>query len=189
MPKSTPPEVVEVVDAVETTPANVQVEQITAAAVPATAKALASASTTAPAKVTKPKATPTKAAPAKATKAAATKAAPTVAAAAKAEKPVVAKAKVAVEAKKATKAKPAKVVKEKKVVVKKPKLLRDSFTFPEADYALIAALKQRALAAGCEAKKSEVLRAALVVLSGVSEQELVNAINGIDKLKPGRPAK
>jgi hypothetical protein len=182
MPKSIPPEAAEVI--AEASPAAAQVEQITTATVPATAKALSSANTTASAKVTKPKATPTKA---EATKTAPAKAAPTAAAAAKAEKPQAAKA--AVETKKVAKAKPVKVLKEKKVVVKKPKLVRDSFTFPESDYALIAELKQRALAAGCEAKKSEVLRAALVVLSGVSEQELVSAINGIDKLKPGRPAK
>ncbi len=189
MPNSIPPKAAETL--AEASPAIEQVEQITATDVPATAKALSSANAGAPAKVSKPKATPTKAAPAKAvtTKTAPAKAAPNVAAAAKADKPVAAKAKAAVETKKVAKAKPAKVLKEKKVVVKKPKLVRDSFTFPESDYALIAELKQRALAAGCEAKKSEVLRAALVVLSGLSEQDLVNAINGIDKLKPGRPAK
>lgn len=187
MPKSIPPKAAETI--AEASPANEQVEQITTATVPATAKALSSANTAAPAKVAKPKATPSKAAPAKAAtiKTAPAKAAPTAAAAAKAEKPVAAKA--AVETKKVAKAKPVKVLKEKKIVVKKPKLVRDSFTFPESDYALIAELKQRALAAGCEAKKSEVLRAALVVLSGLSEQNLVSAINGIDKLKPGRPAK
>lgn len=77
----------------------------------------------------------------------------------------------------------------KKHTGKKPKLVRDSFTFPAADYARIAALKQRALKAGHEAKKSELLRAGLAVLSMLSDVELLQALNGIDKLKPGRPAR
>ncbi len=86
-------------------------------------------------------------------------------------------------------AKAVKATKEKKVVLKKPKLVRDSFTFPESDYALISVLKQRALAAGCDVKKTEVLRTALTVISELSDQDLVTALNRIDKLKPGRPAK
>ena len=94
-----------------------------------------------------------------------------------------------VAAKKTAKAKAVKATKEKKIVIKKPKLVRDSFTFPESDYALIRVLKQRALAAGCDVKKTEVLRAALTVISELSDQDLVTALNRIDKLKPGRPAK
>ena len=92
--------------------------------------------------------------------------------------------------KKPAKAKPAtKVSKEKKVVPKKPKLVRDSFTFPETDYAQIATLKQRALSAGRDVKKTEVLRAGLALLSSLSDADLLSALDGIDKLKPGRPAK
>lgn len=91
---------------------------------------------------------------------------------------------------KTTKTKPAaKEVKEKKVAQKKPKLVRDSFTFPEDDYAQIATLKQRALNGGREVKKTEVLRAALALLSGLSDADLLKALDGIDKLKTGRPAK
>ena len=43
---------------------------------------------------------------------------------------------------------------------KKAKLVRDSFTMPDGEYALIAALKKRCLDAGVPAKKSEILRAA-----------------------------
>ena len=42
-------------------------------------------------------------------------------------------------------AKPVKESKAKKIVPKKPKLVRDSFTFPENDYALPAALSQPAI--------------------------------------------
>lgn len=107
----------------------------------------------------------------------------------KASEPVPAKAAAPV-AEKAAKAKAAaKESKEKKVAAKKPKLVRDSFTFPETDYAQIAALKQRALNAGREIKKTEVLRAGLALLSGLSDGDLLSALDGIDKLKPGRPAK
>jgi hypothetical protein len=48
----------------------------------------------------------------------------------------------------------------KKQTPKKIKLIRDS-SIPETDYVLFATLKQRALAAGIDVKKSEVLCAAL----------------------------
>ena len=83
----------------------------------------------------------------------------------------------------------AKVRGKGKVAGKKPKLVRDSFTFPATDYALIGELKQRALKAGYEIKKSEILRAGLLALSAMSESVLIKALGDIDKLKPGRPAK
>lgn len=82
-----------------------------------------------------------------------------------------------------------KDAKEKKPAARKPKLVRDSFTFPEADYARIGALKQRAMAAGREVKKSEVLRAGLVALSALSDAALLETLDSVDKLKPGRPAR
>ena len=82
-----------------------------------------------------------------------------------------------------------KETKEKKTASKKPKLVRDSFTFPLDDYKKIAELKQRALKAGLEIKKSELLRAALVVLSALSDAEFIKVLGSLDKLKPGRPAK
>jgi len=81
--------------------------------------------------------------------------------------------------------KPGKV---KALATKKPKLVRDSFTFPQADYALIGTMKRRALAAGCEIKKSEVLRAAIAALSELSDDALLKALAKISKLKTGRPA-
>lgn len=75
-----------------------------------------------------------------------------------------------------------------KPAAKKAKLIRDSFTFPEADYALIAQLKKRALTAGREAKKSEILRAALANLAGLPTADLLKALDAIEKLSPGRPA-
>jgi len=84
------------------------------------------------------------------------------------------------------KEKPAKV---KNQTPKKPKLVRDSFTFPENDYALLATLKQRALTAGIEVKKSELLRASLSMLAGLDAEALAKAIGRVDRIKTGRPKK
>lgn len=81
----------------------------------------------------------------------------------------------------------AKELKEEKH--KKRKMVRDSFTMPETDYAHIAALKERCLKAGVSAKKSEVLRAALNCLATLSDIELTKAIADLDVIKTGRPAK
>jgi hypothetical protein len=82
-----------------------------------------------------------------------------------------------------------KAGKEKKSTAKQSKLVRDSFTFPASDYARIGELKQRALASGREIKKSEILRAGLVVLSALPEIRLLKVLDGLDKLKTGRPSK
>lgn len=82
-----------------------------------------------------------------------------------------------------------KAAKVKKPAPKKPKLVRDSFTIPETDYALFAALKQRALVAGVDVKKSEILRAALVTLAKLDDVELVKAIGLVERIKTGRPKK
>lgn len=82
-----------------------------------------------------------------------------------------------------------KVAKAKKQAPKKPKLVRDSFTIPESDYALFATLKQRALAAGVEVKKSELLRASVALLAKLSDAEFVNAIGQVERIKTGRPKK
>lgn len=69
----------------------------------------------------------------------------------------------------------------------KVKLVRDSFTMPGDDYALLAALKQRALKAAHPAKKSEVLRAGLRVLAGLTDAALLAALKAVPSIKTGRP--
>lgn len=101
--------------------------------------------------------------------------------------PAAAKEKIA-EAPKAEKSEKAPKVK-KQQAPKKPKLVRDSFTIPETDYALFATLKQRALTAGVEVKKSEILRAAVVALAKLDDAELVKAIGLVERIKTGRPKK
>lgn len=99
------------------------------------------------------------------------------------------KAPAAAKEKVAEAPKPEKAPKVKKQASKKPKLVRDSFTIPETDYALFAALKQRALTAGVEVKKSEILRAAVLVLAKLDDAELVKAIGLVERIKTGRPKK
>ncbi|MFO1386271.1 MAG: hypothetical protein U1F55_08805 [Chitinivorax sp.] len=71
---------------------------------------------------------------------------------------------------------------------KKPKLVRDSFTLPESDYALFASMKARCLAKGVEVKKSELLRAALRQLSGLEDPMLIAVMAQVERIKTGRPA-
>ncbi len=71
---------------------------------------------------------------------------------------------------------------------RKPKLVRDSFTIPKAEYAVIEALKQRAAQAGRTAKKSEVLRAGLMALSAMATPAFLAALQAVPPIKTGRPA-
>ena len=68
-------------------------------------------------------------------------------------------------------------------------MVRDSFTMPENDYAQFAELKKRCLQAGLHAKKSELLRAGLMVLSKMSDANLLKAMKQVEVIKTGRPAK
>jgi hypothetical protein len=78
---------------------------------------------------------------------------------------------------------------EKKPPKQRVRLVRDSFTMPEPDFALIAALKARAMAAKREAKKSELLRAGLHALMALDGPALVGALGRLQPLKLGRPKK
>ncbi|MDO9236378.1 MAG: hypothetical protein Q7U28_10160 [Aquabacterium sp.] len=88
-----------------------------------------------------------------------------------------------VAAKKAV-AKPVVAVKQAKV-----KLVRDSFTMPARDFALIAQLKERALGFKRPTKKSELLRAGLQILSSLSEVQLSAALSALEPIPAGRPKK
>jgi hypothetical protein len=78
---------------------------------------------------------------------------------------------------------------KKKLPKQRVRLVRDSFTMPEPDFALIAALKARTMAAQRETKKSELLRAGLHVLMALDDDTLVNALGRLQPLKLGRPKK
>lgn len=71
---------------------------------------------------------------------------------------------------------------------KKPKLVRDSFTIPKAEFAAIETLKTRAIGLGVSVKKSELLRAGLMVLQGLNDAAYKSALAAVPALKTGRPA-
>ncbi|CAB3803414.1 hypothetical protein LMG28614_05815 [Paraburkholderia ultramafica] len=72
---------------------------------------------------------------------------------------------------------------------KKEKVVRDSFTMPKSDYEKIAALKQKCLDAGVSVKKSELLRAGLLLLDSAPTTEgLLAAVSAVETVKTGRPA-
>jgi len=72
---------------------------------------------------------------------------------------------------------------------KKPKLVRDSFTFPKDEYQAIAELKHKALNLKHSSKKSEILRAGLKLLSGLNDKAFLAALAKVPALKTGRPVK
>ncbi len=69
------------------------------------------------------------------------------------------------------------------------KLVRDGFTMPEADYALIKELKLRLHSVRREAKKSELLRAGLQALALLDAPSLAAALDRLEPVKTGRPRK
>lgn len=69
------------------------------------------------------------------------------------------------------------------------RMVRDGFTMPQADFALIALLKSRALAARRETKKSELLRAGLHALAALDDKALMAALGRLTPVKVGRPKK
>ncbi len=79
-------------------------------------------------------------------------------------------------------------VPEKTKRQKKEKVVRDSFTMPKSDYERIAALKQKCLDSGVAVKKSELLRAGLILLDALSSKRLVAAVSTVETVKTGRPA-
>lgn len=87
-------------------------------------------------------------------------------------------------------AKPAaKVAPAKPVKLKKPKMVRDSFTFPKAEYAVLDGLKMRAAKLGSPAKKTELLRAGIKAIAAMQDAAFVAALKSVPSLKTGRPAK
>ena len=97
----------------------------------------------------------------------------------KAAKPAKSKSGQGVETSPATKA----------ALPRKPRLVRDSFTMPADDFALIDQLKARALGFGHPVKKSELLRAGLQALAAMADPTLHTRLADLPRLKTGRPGK
>lgn len=128
-------------------------------------------------------------APAKAEKSAAKLAAKPAASKTVSKVPVKAAPKAAAipaPAKKQVIVKPAADTKEK---AKKPKLVRDSFTMPEIEYAVLGQVKKTCLKAGIEVKKSELLRAGVALIEGLDIEQLKMVLASLTPLKAGRPKK
>lgn len=71
---------------------------------------------------------------------------------------------------------------------KKDKLVRDSFTIPKVEYAVIDELKQRAAKLNSPIKKSELLRAGIKILASLSNAALLTALAQVPTIKTGRPS-
>jgi hypothetical protein len=84
-------------------------------------------------------------------------------------------------------AKPAQLDKAPTAAKVKHKLVRDSFTIPKTEYLVLEALKQRAAKLTRPTKKSELLRAGIVVLQGMGDKEFLAALTRVPSLKTGRP--
>lgn len=100
----------------------------------------------------------------------------------------------AAKSKPTTKAKPTAKPLESKTVAKdaktkKPKMVRDSFTFPKAEYVVLDALKLRAAKLGSPAKKTELLRAGVKAIAAMQDTAFLAALKVVPSLKTGRPAK
>lgn len=80
------------------------------------------------------------------------------------------------------------VVTPKADKLKKPKLVRDSFTIPKAEYTVLQELKQRAASAGGSVKKSELLRAGIKALNAMGDAAFAAALKAVPTIKTGRPA-
>lgn len=78
---------------------------------------------------------------------------------------------------------------KKKDKTEKVKVVRDSFTIPKNEFTQIAALKKRAMALGQEVKKSELIRAGLLLLGSQNDAALLKALAAVPTLKTGRPGK
>lgn len=109
------------------------------------------------------------------------------------------KAKAVARGKSAAAAKPAKagdahansaaIVPAEKGNDKKVKLVRDSFTMPETEYAVLGQVKKDCLKAGVGIKKSELLRIGVGLLRGLDIASLKRAHATLPQLKPGRTIK
>lgn len=72
---------------------------------------------------------------------------------------------------------------------KPPKVVRDSFTMPENDYAKIKSLKAEFLELGLVLKKGELLRAGLYALERMDEGQRREVHKNVEPVKTGRPKK
>lgn len=81
----------------------------------------------------------------------------------------------------------AKAVERAPVQDARPVLVRDSFTMPEGEYAVLLEVKQACLRAGIDVKKSELLRIGVALLGQLDVATLQGVLAALPQLKTGRP--
>lgn len=69
----------------------------------------------------------------------------------------------------------------------KHKLVRDSFTIPKSEYAVLQDMKFRASGLKRPTKKGELLRAGIAALAALNDTAFLAALGKIPSLKTGRP--
>ncbi len=69
------------------------------------------------------------------------------------------------------------------------RVIRDSFTLPTDDYEIITTIRERCLDNRITINKSEVIRAGLHALNKMSDEQLLAIVDGLTKIKTGRPGK
>lgn len=79
-----------------------------------------------------------------------------------------------------------KQIKEQKSDISRQRVVRDTFSMPSSDCELIGEVKQRCLRLGMDTTRSEIVRAGIKYLSEVAENDLMEIIGKVVKLKPGR---
>ena len=72
---------------------------------------------------------------------------------------------------------------------KQAKLIRDSFSIPENEFALLAETKKNCLSAGLEIKKSELIRIGIILVNQLTLARLKKAQKVLQPVKTGRPKK
>ena len=79
------------------------------------------------------------------------------------------------------------IVERAPAVEARPALVRDSFTMPENEYAVLLEVKQACLRAGVDVKKSELLRIGVALLGQLDVATLHGVLAALPQLKTGRP--
>lgn len=68
------------------------------------------------------------------------------------------------------------------------KVIRDGFSMPASDYAIMFEIQSRLLNVGVPATKSGILRAALRALNHLSSDDIIQILTGLEPIKTGRPS-
>lgn len=74
------------------------------------------------------------------------------------------------------------------VKARQDKVVRDGFSMPASEYAIMFEIQSRLLKVGVPATKSGILRAALQALNHLSNDDIVQLLTDLEPIKTGRPS-